>query len=148
MTLPMARAIDAYRRAATAVPPAHAVVLLYDEVVNALTHAEQHARLGRYDVAFERGQRAVTILRGLRGTLDMDRGGTLAQQLCDTYTRNIFAINAAIGKADAAERLRALVLGLVALRDAFAALAAMEPRGTPRRLEEIGAPPWQGPDAA
>lgn len=130
MSYAMSRAISAYRQAATAVSPIVAVVMLYDEALNAIVQAQHFLELKEYEMGRARVQRTVDILRGLRQNLDLEQGGTVGQQLCDTYTRNIFALNATLGKSDAVERLQKLFNGLVELRNAFASIPGMQPRGS------------------
>lgn len=130
MTYAMSRAISAYRQAATAVSPIVAVVMLYDEALNSIRQAVHFIELKEYEMCFQRIQKCTDILRGLRQNLDLEQGGALGQQLCDTYTRNIFALTSSIGKKDAAARLQTLSEGLLELRNAFASIAGMNPRGS------------------
>lgn len=134
MNQSMNQAISAYKKATTSVAPMTAVVLLFDEILDSLAHAELALDAKRYDEGFERVQRSVTILRGLRSILNMEAGGLISQQLRETYTRNIFALNASVGKPDAAERLAKLAAGLLTLRDAWATIAGMALR-TPQEPE-------------
>lgn len=137
MSFAMNRAISAYRQASTAVPPLSALVLLFDEVLNAIALASKHTRCGEFEQAYLRTQRAVAILRGLRQNLDLDNGGSFAQQLCDTYTSNIFALNATIGKKDALERYRRLATGLLNLRNAWSDLTSLRERPLSPLIDEI-----------
>ncbi|WP_346908239.1 flagellar export chaperone FliS [uncultured Roseibium sp.] len=137
MSIRMNQAISAYRQASTAVPPLSALVLLFDEALNALILASRHTRQGEYEQANLRTQRAIAILRGLRQNLDLEKGGDFARQLCDAYTRNIFALNASIGKKDAVERYRKLATGLLDLRNAWSELTTLSERALEPLLNEI-----------
>lgn len=137
MSIKMNHAISAYRQASTAVPPLSALVLLFDETLNALILASRHTRNGEFEQAHLRTQRAIAILRGLRQNLDLEGGGDFARQLCDTYTRNIFALSATIGKKDAVDRYRKLATGLLNLRNAWSELTCLSERALEPVINEI-----------
>ncbi|MBD8891321.1 flagellar export chaperone FliS [Roseibium litorale] len=137
MSYAMNRAIGAYRQAAVAVPPLSAVVLLYDEVLNALILTSRHLAAREFEQAYLRTQRAVGILQGLRQNLNLETGGALAKQLLDTYTRNISAINAVCGKPDATQRLVKLSTGLLELRNAWAEMTSLSQRPLDPLLKEF-----------
>lgn len=137
----MNRAIGAYRQAAVAVPPLAAVTLLFDEVLNALILTSRHLAAREYEQAYLRSQRAVGILQGLRQNLDLKTGGPLAQQLLDTYTRNISAINSVTSKPDAPRRLRQLATGLLELRNAWAEMTSLSERALEPLLRDFDALP-------
>ncbi|WP_417711088.1 flagellar export chaperone FliS [Roseibium aggregatum] len=130
-------AISAYRKASTAVPPLSAIVLLFDEALNAMVLASEHVRSREYEQAHLRTQRAIAILRGLRQNLDLNNGGAVAQQLCETYTSNIAALNATIGKPDAIERYKKLATGLLQLRNAWSGMTTLSERSLAPLLSSI-----------
>ena len=136
MSVMMNQAISAYRKATTTVPPVTAVVLLYDEAINAAQRAAAATENKYYEEAQVQMLRAVSILRGLRQALDLDAGGNIARQLLDTYSSVIRALTQTVGKPDAAERFQRLGEGLIELRDAWATMTTLLPRGTPAEAAE------------
>ncbi|MDJ0932514.1 flagellar protein FliS [Breoghania sp.] len=76
MSVMMNQAISAYRKATTTVPPVTAVVLLYDEAINATQKAVEATEAKLYEEAEIQMLRAVSILRGLRQAPGMEAGGT------------------------------------------------------------------------
>ncbi|MEI2384804.1 flagellar export chaperone FliS [Breoghania sp. JC706] len=136
MSVMMNQAISAYRKATTTVPPVTAVVLLYDEAINAAQRAADATENKYYEEAQVQMLRAVSILRGLRQALDLDAGGNIARQLLDTYSSVIRALTQTVGKPDAAERFHRLGEGLIELRDAWATMTTLLPRGTPAEAAE------------
>ncbi|MTH97458.1 flagellar export chaperone FliS [Roseibium sp. RKSG952] len=128
MSTAYSSAISAYRKATTAVPPLSAVVLLYDEVLNSVVHAACHVRDKEFEQAHVRTQKAVTILKGLRQNLDMEAGGEVSEQLLDTYSKNILALNTTIGKKDAVERYKSIAAGLLELRNAWSKMTPFSER--------------------
>lgn len=137
MSASYANAINAYRRASTAVPPLSALVLLFDETLNALILASRETRAGNFEEANLRTQRAIAILKGLRQNLDLEMGGAIATQLRDTYTRNIFALNASIGKADVLDRYKKLAKGLLSLRNAWSVMTVLSERDLEALLRDL-----------
>ncbi|PTW59335.1 flagellar protein FliS [Breoghania corrubedonensis] len=136
MSVMMNQAISAYRKATTTVPPVKAVVLLYDEAINAAQRAAEATDEKLYDEAQTQMLRAVTILRGLRQALDMDAGGSVAKQLMGVYSSVILALTQTAGKPDAVERYHRLAEGLTELRDAWATMTTLPARGMPAEAAE------------
>lgn len=130
MTENVARAIGAYRSAATQVHPLVAVVKLYDEVLRRISLAVAGTEAKRFEEAYIHISRATLILRGLAGNLRGDlagpSGADMARTLKQTYVTNMLALNAAYGKKDAVQRFRKIRGGLVELRNAWAQIAGME----------------------
>ena len=130
MTENVARAIGAYRTAATQVHPLVAVVKLYDEVLRRISLAVAGTEAKRFEEAYIHISRATLILRGLAGNLRGDlagpAGADMARTLKQTYVTNMLALNAAYGKKDAVQRFRTIRGGLVELRNAWAQIAGME----------------------
>ncbi|MEP4031051.1 flagellar protein FliS [Roseibium polysiphoniae] len=139
MSYAMNRAIAAYRTAATTVAPTAAMTLLLDEVLNAIILAAGHLRKKEFDQAHARIARATGILRGLRQNVDLDVDRTLARQLIDMYTRNIFALNSAASKPDASDRFCTIATGLLELRNAWADMTTLSARNQQTLLEDIRA---------
>lgn len=128
----------AYRRASVSVPPAAAVVKLYDGAIVRLQRAIMAIEARRLDESFNQVSTAVAILRGLSYILDFERGGGLAEQLRATYTHNIMALLRSVGKPDAVARYQKIICGLKDLRDAWTVVAKLPPesyqsRGNPRK---------------
>ena len=125
----MAQATSAYRQAATTVSPVVALVRLYDETILLIKRAMSALELKRFEDAFTHISRASTILRGLRGGLDFERGGAVAETLSSMYSKNILALHTAFGKKDQISRYLKIIDGLTHMRDAwiFVAGAALRP---------------------
>ncbi|HVX77509.1 MAG TPA: flagellar export chaperone FliS [Bradyrhizobium sp.] len=113
----------AYRRTSATVPPAIAVVKLYDGAILRIHRAIVALEDRKLDDSFSQIISAVSILRGLSYTLDFERGGELASRLRRMYSRNIMALLRSVGKPDAAERYRKIAAGLKSLRDAWEIVA-------------------------
>ncbi|WP_321344622.1 flagellar export chaperone FliS [Breoghania sp.] len=128
MSVMMNQAISAYRKASTTVPPVTAVVMLYDEAINATQRAAEATETVRFEEAEEHMLRSVAILRGLRQALDMEAGGAVAEQLVTMYSRTILALTRTVGKPDAAARYRRLAEGLTEIRNAWAGMTTLHPR--------------------
>ncbi|MEP0235767.1 MAG: flagellar protein FliS [Roseobacter sp.] len=139
MSYAMNRAIAAYRTAATTVAPPAAMTLLLDEVLNAIVLAAENLRQKEFEQAHLRVARATGILRGLRQNVDLDVDRTLAKQLIDMYTRNIFALNSAASKHDASDRFCTIATGLLELRNAWADMTTLSARNEKNLLEDIQA---------
>ncbi|MES0885272.1 flagellar export chaperone FliS [Roseibium sp. SCP14] len=137
MSYAMNQAIAAYRTAAATVAPPAAVTLLFDEVLNAIVLAAGHLRKKEYEQSQSRIARATGILRGLRQNVDLGVDKTMGQQLIDMYTRNIFALNSAVGRSDAIERLSTLAAGLLELRNAWSEMTTLSPRKLQTIQDEI-----------
>lgn len=121
------QAIMAYRRASVAVPPAKAVVKLYDGAIVRLERAVLALEARRFEESFTHVTTVVSILRGLSHILDFERGGDMAVQLRAMYSRNILALLRSVGKPDAVSRFRRIGKGLRDLRDAWSEVAKLPP---------------------
>lgn len=117
----------AYRRAAVAVPPATAVVKLYDGAIVRLERAVLALEARHFEESFNNVTAVVSILRGLSYILDFDRGGELAVRLRTMYSSNILALLRSVGKPDAVARFRRIGKGLRDLRDAWFEIAKRPP---------------------
>lgn len=120
------QAAMAYRRTSAMVSPATAVVLLYERAILRLRQAILALDARRFEESFNQVTAAVTILRGLSMALDFDRGGAVAERLDRMYSRNIMALLASVGKADARERYQKIANGLASLREAWIVVAREE----------------------
>lgn len=112
-------ALSAYRNANQTLPPLQVVVLLYNEVLVCLRSAAEAAEVGDYGAQFDLVCRAIEILRGLLATLDLERGGALAERLRDVYESNMLALMGTVAKPNAPDCLRRIGDGLRELRDAW-----------------------------
>jgi flagellar protein FliS len=115
----------AYQRVSVTVPPAAAVVKLYDGIIARLQRAILSLEARRLDESFNQVASAVSLLRGLSHILDFERGGALAMRLRTMYTHNILALLRSVGKPDAAARYLKIVNGLKDLRDAWVVVARL-----------------------
>lgn len=118
-------AITAYQSAVMTTPPLQAIVLLYDGVQVRLHNAAKAAGQGDFGRQYDETASAIRILRGLLAALDIQRGGSLALGLAETYRVNMQALLATIGRPDACSRLATIAGGLRRLRDAWAEIAGM-----------------------
>lgn len=117
---PMAyMANQAYRGAATSVPPLKAVSMLLGGAINFLQKslAAQEAR--RFEEGHEYLMKATAILRGLSHNLDFVNGGAVAERLYQTYNALIMASLKAYGRPHAREGFRRIIVGLTEMREAW-----------------------------
>ena len=127
----LAQAASAYRQAATTVSPTVALVRLYDETILLIRRAMKSLEIKRFDDAFTHISRATAILRGLRSSLDFERGGALAETLSSMYSKNILALHTSFGKKDQVVRYHKIIDGLTHMRDAWVFVASATPRPVP-----------------
>ncbi|MBU1174155.1 MAG: flagellar protein FliS [Alphaproteobacteria bacterium] len=125
MTQSFAKAVTAYRQAATHVTPAVAVVRLYDEAIRRIRRASKAATDNRLEEAHAGVLRATTIFLGLMGSLDFAQSPELATTLKQTYVSNIMALHGGFGRPDMAARYDTLLGGLAELRNAWAQIAGL-----------------------
>lgn len=125
------KALSAYQSAIEAAPPLHAVVLLYDGALVRLRNACQAVERGDYGEQFNQIISATRILRGLLASLDMDKGGTLAEHLREAYEANMLALLASVGKPNALDCIGRIEDGLRDLRNAWSELAGIPPLRNP-----------------
>jgi flagellar protein FliS len=113
------RANQAYRTAATAVPPLKAVITLLNGAILSLQKSLTAQEARRYEEGFQQLTRATAILRGLSYHLDFQRGEALAEQLFKTYNSLILACLRSYGKPQASEHYRRIIASLSELRQAW-----------------------------
>lgn len=117
---PMAyMANQAYRGAATSVPPLKAISMLLGGAMTFFQKslAAQEAR--RFEEGHEYLLKATAILRGLSHNLDFTRGGAVAERLFQTYNSLIVASHRAFGRPHARESFRRIIAAVSELRDAW-----------------------------
>jgi len=110
---------QAYRGAATSVPPLKAVSMLLGGTITSLQQslAAQEAR--RFEEGHEHLMKATAILRGLSHNLDFAKGGDVAERLFQTYNAMILASLKSYGRPQARESFRRIIAGLTELREAW-----------------------------
>ncbi len=117
---PMAyMANQAYRGAATSVPPLKAVSMLLGGAITFLSKslAAQEAR--RFEEGHEYLLKATAILRGLSHNLDFAKGGAVAERLFQTYNSLIVASHKAFGRPHAGASFRRIIAAVAELREAW-----------------------------
>lgn len=134
MSANVSYAMNAYRRASTAVPPVQAVVMVYDEIINCLLKLDFALQSRKFDEAFVHVERASTMTRGLRVSLDFGAGEEMAKQLDSFYGRFILALHRNYGTENAREGYRALRDSIVELRNAWAEIGNL-PERKPQPIE-------------
>lgn len=117
-----ARAATAYReREVMTASPARLVVLVYDHVLANLNRAKVARDVKRPDVQLEAIGKAREGVTELLVTLDLEKGGALAQQLQSLYT---FVLTELVDGAKMdAKRFDRIIAMVMDLREAFAAIA-------------------------
>ena len=117
-----ARAASAYReREVMTATPARLVVLVYDHVLANLNRAKVARDAKRVDVQLEAIGKAREGITELLVTLDLEKGGAIAQQLQALYT---FMLTELVDGAKMdAKRFDRIVAMVMDLREAFAAIA-------------------------
>ena len=117
---PMAyMANQAYRGAATSVPPLKAVSMLLGGAITFFQKslAAQEAR--RFEEGHEYLLKATAILRGLSHNLDFAKGGAVAERLFQTYNSLIVASHKAFGRPHAPQSFRRIIVAVTELREAW-----------------------------
>jgi flagellar protein FliS len=61
------------------------VIMMYDGAIDAIGLAKAHAERGEHKAVSAAASRAMTIIAGLRETLDLAKGGSVATHLNDFY---------------------------------------------------------------
>lgn len=82
------------------------VIMMYDGAIDAIKLAAAHAERQEHKAVNAAVSRAMTIIAGLRETLDLEQGGSVAQHLNDFYqflTRKLMRSGAHASSADLAD---------------------------------------------
>ncbi|WP_198963998.1 flagellar export chaperone FliS [Bradyrhizobium sp. Y36] len=125
MNNPMAyMANQAYRGAATSVPPLKAVSMLLGGAITFLQKSLNAQEGRRFEEGHEYLMKATAILRGLSHNLDFARGGAVAERMFQTYNALILASLKAYGRPHARESFRRIIAGLTELREAWESVDA------------------------
>lgn len=117
------RATQAYQRAAVAVPPLRAVVMMLDGAITFLQKSVAASEQKKFEESHALMIRATAVLRGLSHNLNFDRGGEVAEGLHTTYHTLIMACLRSFGRPDAAQCYGRIVGSLTELRDAWIVVA-------------------------
>lgn len=112
-------ASQAYRGAATTVPPLKAVSMLVGGAITLLQKALAAQEARRFEEGHEHLVKATAILRGLSHNLDFSKGGALAERLYQTYGALILASLSAYGRPHARDNFRRITAALTELREAW-----------------------------
>ena len=114
------------------------VIMMYDGAIDAIKLAVVHAERAEHKAVNTAVSRAMTIIAGLRETLDLEQGGSVATHLNDFYqflTRKLMRSGAAASAKDLADCQD--LLGQV--REAWAAISPSAAGQVNRRMfVEIG----------
>ncbi|QDP21786.2 flagellar export chaperone FliS [Bradyrhizobium cosmicum] len=122
---PMAyMANQAYRGAATSVPPLKAVSMLLGGAITSLQKSLNAQEGRRFEEGHEHLMKATAILRGLSHNLDFAKGGAVAERMFQTYNVLILASLKAYGRPHARESFRRIIAGLTELREAWESVDA------------------------
>lgn len=112
-------AAQAYRSAATAVPPLRAVIMMIDGAIHFLHKSIKATEDGKFEDSHNHMIRTTAILRGLSHNLNFDRGGAVAEGLHTTYHALIMACLRSYGRPDSAACYRRIIASLMEMRDAW-----------------------------
>ena len=122
---PMAyMANQAYRGAATSVPPLKAVSMLLGGAITSLQKSLNAQEGRRFEEGHEHLMKATAILRGLSHNLDFAKGGVVAERMFQTYNALILASLKSYGRPHARESFRRIIAGLTELREAWESVDA------------------------
>ena len=109
------------------------VIMLYDAAIDAMGVAQQHAARGEKRAVNAATTRALTILSGLRETLDLKNGGAVAAHLDDFYQFLMRRLVQTVGAPNAADLADCQDL-LSQVREAWAAITPQTVGEVNRRL--------------
>lgn len=115
---------QAYRGAATTVPPLKAVSMLLGGAITFLQKALAAQEARRFEESHEHLMKATAILRGLSHNLDFVNGGAVAERLFQTYNALILASLKAYGRPHARQSFQRIVAALAELREAWESVDA------------------------
>jgi flagellar protein FliS len=115
---------QAYRGAATSVPPLKAVSMLLGGTITFLQKAVAAQEARRFEEGHDYLMRATAILRGLSHNLDFAKGGAVAERMFQTYNALILASLKAYGRPHARDSFRRIIAGVTELREAWESVDA------------------------
>lgn len=115
---------QAYRGAATTVPPLKAVSMLLGGAITFLQKALAAQEARRFEEGHEHLMKATAILRGLSHNLDFVNGGAVAERLFQTYNALILASLNAYGRPHARQSFQRIIAALAELREAWESVDA------------------------
>lgn len=107
-------------------PRERLVVMLYDGAIRFLHQSAVAMRAGNQRVFLDRVQRAEAIIKELNVTLDMQRGGEVAERLRSIYQFCNLHLTAATMEGDPA-KIEDVIRLLSELRDSWQQIAASPP---------------------
>ncbi len=110
-------------------PPERLVVMLYDGAIRFLHQSAIALRAGNQRVFLDRVQRAEAIIKELNVTLDMQRGGEVAERLRAIYQFCNLHLTAATMEGDAA-KVEDVIRLLSELRESWQQIAGAPPAMT------------------
>ena len=113
---------QAYRGAATSVPPLKAISMLLGGAITFLQKALAAQEARCFEEGHEHLMRATAILRGLSLHLDPTRGGAVAERLFETYNALIVAALRAYGRPGMRENFLRIMAGVTELRESWEAV--------------------------
>jgi flagellar protein FliS len=117
---PMAyMANQAYRGAATSVPPLKAISMLLGGAITFFQKSLVAQEARRFEEGHEYLLKATAILRGLSHNLDFTKGGAVAERLFQTYNSLIVASHKAFGRPHAPQSFRRIIAAVTELREAW-----------------------------
>ena len=112
--------IDAETR--TQVQDSHQrVTWLFEKGCSLLRQSQENLKQGDVEGFSKNTDHAMQIVIGLRGVLDLDKGGDLAKQLYETYTSIAASLFKAIGNKDTVA-IEKLYLEMSALKEGWLAV--------------------------
>jgi len=125
-TMYRASALDSYSKVdvetkTTAENPHHLISLLFEKGCVLLRQSTEHLKRDDTDGFYNATSHAMQIVVGLRGILDIEKGGDLAAQLYETYTAIGLSLSKARNDKDLAA-IEKLYTALNELRDGWEAI--------------------------
>ena len=110
---------QAYRGAATSVPPLKAISMLLGGAATFLQKALAAQEARRFEEGHDDLMKATAILRGLSHNLDFAKGGAVSERLFQSYNALILASLKAYGRPHARQNFQRIIAALAELREAW-----------------------------
>ena len=98
--------------------PHHLIFLLFEKGCSLLRQSQESLKQADFEGFSKSANPALQIVIGLRGVLDLDKGGDLAKQLNETYTSIAASLFKAIGEKDPVA-IEKLYLAMSELKEAW-----------------------------